>query len=102
MQLKIESFFNPHLSVGADRIDAVLTVTTVPNEGPTMNLRSGSRAIAFVIDRSGSMQDDGRIEAAKHAARICINLLDEAALFCVVAFNHEAVVLVPLSPATYQ
>jgi hypothetical protein len=48
------------------------------------------------------MQDDGRIEAAKHAARICINLLDEAARFCVIAFNHEARVLVPLSPATYQ
>jgi hypothetical protein len=102
MQFKIESFFNPHLSAGADRIDAVLTVTASPSEGPAVNVRSGGRAIAFVIDRSGSMQDDGRIEAAKHAARICINLLDEAARFCVIAFNHEARVLVPLSPATYQ
>jgi hypothetical protein len=48
------------------------------------------------------MQDDGRIEAAKHAARICINLLDEQTKFCVIAFNHEARVLVPLSPATHQ
>jgi hypothetical protein len=102
MQFKIESFFNPHLSAGADRIDAVLTITASPAEGPAMGVRSGGRAIAFVIDRSGSMQDDGRIEAAKHAARICINLLDEAAWFCVIAFNHEARVLVPLSPATYQ
>src|SRR5215468_213455 len=102
MQFKIESFFNPHLSAGADRIDAVLTVTASPSEGPAMDVRSGGRAIAFVIDRSGSMQDDGRIEAAKHAARICINLIDEAAQFCVIAFNHEARVLVPLSPATYQ
>jgi hypothetical protein len=102
MQFKIESFFNPHLSVGADRIDAVLTVTATPREGPAVNVRGSGRAIAFVIDRSGSMQDDRRIEAAKHAARICINLLDEAAQFCVIGFNHEARVLVPLSAATRQ
>jgi hypothetical protein len=102
MQFKIESFFNPHLSAGADRIDAVLTVTASPGEGPAMNAGRGGRAVAFVIDRSGSMQNDGRIEAAKHAARICINLLDEAAWFCVIAFNHESRVVVPLSPATYE
>jgi hypothetical protein len=101
MQFKIESFFNPHLSAGADRIDAILTVTATPTDGPAVSGRGG-RAIAFVIDRSGSMQDDGRIEAAKHAARICINLLDEAAQFCVIAFNHEPHVLVPLGPATHQ
>jgi hypothetical protein len=100
MQFKIESFFNPHLSAGADRIDAVLTVTATPREGPAAISRTNDRAIAFVIDRSGSMQDDGRIEAAKHAARICINLLDDATYFCVVAFNHEPHVLVPLQPAT--
>jgi Mg-chelatase subunit ChlD len=100
MQFKIESFFNPHLSTGADRIDAVLTVTATPREGPAAISRTNDRAIAFVIDRSGSMQNDGRIEAAKHAARICINLLDDAAHFCVVAFNHEPHVLVPLEPAT--
>src|SRR5215470_1652085 len=102
MQFKIESFFNPHLSAGADRIDAVLNVTATPRDGPAVNVRAGGRAIAFVIDRSGSMQDDGRIEAAKHAARICINLLDEQTKFCVIAFNHEARVLVPLSAATHQ
>jgi hypothetical protein len=102
MQFKIESFFNPHLSAGTDRIDAVLTVTASPAEGPAANARAGDRAIAFVIDRSGSMQDDGRIEAAKHAARVCINLLDEQTKFCVIAFNHEPRVLIPLSHATEQ
>ena len=101
MQFKIESFFNPHLSAGADRIDAVLTVTATPGGDTAVSARGG-RAIAFVIDRSGSMQDGGRIEAAKHAARVCINLLDEAAQFCVIAFNHEPHVLVPLCPATHQ
>jgi hypothetical protein len=100
MQFKIESFFNPHLSAGADRIDAVLAVTATPRIGPAASSRTNDRAIAFVIDRSGSMQRDGRIEAAKHAARVCINLLDDAAHFCVVAFNHEPHVLVPLEPAT--
>jgi hypothetical protein len=101
MQFKIESFFNPHLSAGADRIDAVLTVTATAGEGPAVRARGG-RAIAFVIDCSGSMQDDGRIEAAKHAARICINLLDEAAQFCVIAFNHHPHIPVPLCQATHQ
>jgi Mg-chelatase subunit ChlD len=89
MQFKIESYFNPHLGAGADRIDAILTVTATRGERPPVAIRGGRRAIAFIIDRSGSMQNDGRIEAAKHAAQVCINLLDENTQFCVIAFNHE-------------
>jgi hypothetical protein len=102
MQFKIESFFNPHLSAGADRIDAVLTVTATQAEGAAAKAGGTGRAIAFVIDRSGSMRDDGRMDAAVRAARVCINLLDETAQFSVVAFNHAPNVLVPLGPATRQ
>jgi hypothetical protein len=100
MQFQIESFFNPHLSAGADRIDAILTVAASRLDGASPAIRGTGRAIAFVIDRSGSMGDERRMPAAKHAARVCINLLDEATQFCVIAFNHEPDVLVPLCAAT--
>ncbi len=99
MQFKIESFFNPHLSSGADRIDAILTVTAT-HEGAPATLSGKGRAIAFIIDRSGSMEYQGRIEAAKHAARVGINLLDENTQFCVIAFNSQPQVLVPLTRAS--
>jgi hypothetical protein len=102
MQFRIESFFNPHLSAGADRIDAVITVTAASTGEAVSRKAGGSRAIAFVIDCSGSMKDDGRLDAAKHAARVCINLLDEATSFSVIAFSYDAQILVPLSPATIQ
>ena len=104
MQFQIESFFNPHLSIGADRIDAVLTVAGSHQDGISRHegaaVKGTDRAIAFIIDRSGSMGGEGRMAAAKRAARVCINLLDDAAQFCVVAFNHEPHVVVPLSAAT--
>lgn len=100
MQFKIESFFNPYLGAGANRIDAILTVTATRGEGPPVAISGGGRAIAFIIDRSGSMQTDGKIEAAKHAAQVCIDLLDENTQFCVIAFSHEPQVLVPLCRAT--
>jgi von Willebrand factor type A C-terminal domain/von Willebrand factor type A domain len=102
MQLRIESFFNPHLSAGADRIDAVITVTAASTGEAVNRKASGGRAIAFVIDCSGSMKDHGRLDAAKHAARVCINLLDETTSFSVIAFSYDAQILVPLSPATIQ
>jgi VWA domain-containing protein len=102
MQFHIDSFFNPHLSAGADRIDAILTVTATRPDGATAAAKGTGRAIAFVIDRSGSMQTDGRIAAAKHAARVCINLLDDTTQFCVIAFNSEPNVLVSLCAATRE
>lgn len=99
MQFKIESFFNPHLSSGADRIDAILTVTAT-HDGTPAAVSGADRAIAFIIDRSGSMEYQGRIEAAKHAARVCISLLDENTQFCVIAFNSQPQVIVPLCRAS--
>ena len=101
MHFSIETFFNPHLGAGADRIDAILTVTTTHDDRAPGTVSGPGRAIAFIIDRSGSMESNGNIEAAKHAARVCINLLDENTRFCVVAFSSKAEVLVPLCPATH-
>jgi hypothetical protein len=102
MQFRIESFFNPHLSAGADRIDAVITVTATSTGDPVTRRGSRNRAIAFVIDCSGSMKDHGRLDAARHAARVCLNLLDETTWFSVIAFSYDAQILMPLSQATPQ
>ena len=99
MQFTVESFFNPHLALGTNRVDAVLTVTA-SGEGGAIAASSGAyKAVVFVIDVSGSMAGD-RILAAKHAVRRCIDLLDESTLFSVIAFYNQTEVLLPLSPAT--
>lgn len=98
MNFTLDSFFNPHLALGATRIDAVLTATA---SGDVTTSEAGKRAVAFVIDVSGSMDGD-KITAAKYAVRRCIDLLDERTLFTVIAFSSQALVLRPMGPATYE
>ncbi|RFB80722.1 VWA domain-containing protein [Methylovirgula sp. 4M-Z18] len=94
MQFKLESFFNPHLPPGSRRMDAVLTVTA---SGAAQS--SARRAVAIVLDNSTSMEIDQKMEAAKHAARRCIDLLPAGTLFCVVTFGTQAHVIMPLCEA---
>lgn len=96
MEFSAESFFNPHVSLDARRIDAVLTITA---SGEARAAGAGRRAVAFVIDVSGSMQGD-KLVAAKYAVRRCIDLLDADTKFMVVSFNANAKEVVALSAAT--
>ena len=96
MDFTTESFFNPHLSVGTQRIDAVLTVSANGDAGGNGGAR---KAVAFVIDVSGSMLGD-KLVAAKFAVRCCIDLLDADTLFTVIAFSSQAKKVVRLTAAT--
>lgn len=95
MQFRLESYFNPHLAPGTRRLDAILTVTAEGEGGA-----AGRRAVGIVLDNSSSMNMMGKIEAARHAARRCIDLLPSDALFTVVTFGTASRVVVPLCEAT--
>jgi hypothetical protein len=68
----------------------------VPRDAPRV-------AIAFVLDRSGSMQrNEGgatRLDIAKQATVSAIGLLHPESLIAIVVFDSEAKVLLPLRPA---
>jgi von Willebrand factor type A domain/Aerotolerance regulator N-terminal len=68
----------------------------VPREAPRV-------ALAFVLDRSGSMQrNEGgatRLDIAKQATVSAIRLLHPDSLISIVAFDSEAKLLMPLGPA---
>jgi von Willebrand factor type A domain/Aerotolerance regulator N-terminal len=68
----------------------------VPRDAPRV-------ALAFVLDRSGSMQrNEGgatRLDIAKQATVSAIGLLHPESLIAIVAFDSEAKVLLPLRPA---
>ena len=99
MEFSVESFFNPHLSLGTRRMDAVISINA---SGEVRGFNSGQqRAVAFVIDTSGSMQGE-RLLAAKHAVRCCIDLLDPETVFTVVAFHNQAKEVVRLSRASKE
>ncbi len=99
MNFKIESFYNPHLSVGASRLDAIVSVTA-EGEGEGEIQNSLKRAIIFVIDESGSMESHGKIDMAKLSVRKSIDLLDENSLFAIIAFSNSARVIAPLKLAS--
>jgi Mg-chelatase subunit ChlD len=68
----------------------------VPRDAPRV-------ALAFVLDRSGSMQrSEGgatRLDIAKQATISAIGLLHPESLIAIVVFDSEAKVLLPLRPA---
>jgi uncharacterized protein YegL len=101
MNFKIENFYNPHLSVGASRLDSILSVTASSGEGETTGSNSLKKAIFFVLDRSGSMGSSGKMDMAKLAVRKSIDLLDESNMFAIVAFASYPEIITPLMPATY-
>ncbi len=56
-------------------------------------------ALALAIDRSGSMESEGRLELAKEAAKGTAELLGPDDLITVIAFDSQAQPIVPLQRA---
>lgn len=102
MNFIIENFYNPHLSIGSSRIDAILSVTSTLEDKEEKLGNSLKKAIIFVIDHSGSMETSGKMDMAKLAVRKSIDLLDENTLFAIIAFSNSAKVIASLNPATMQ
>jgi Mg-chelatase subunit ChlD len=99
MNFKIENYYNPHLSLGASRLDSIVTITA---EGEAEVQNNVKRAIIFVLDVSGSMDMYGKMDMAKLAVRKSIDLLDENSMFAIITFSYDARVLSPLQIANHQ
>ena len=93
----IESFQNPYLAEGADRVDAIVSVTASAEAAAAAPVRD--LLLGFIIDTSGSMQGE-RIAAVRDAVETALRELDESARFFVVSFANFGRVVVPTSQAT--
>ncbi|MET3131470.1 uncharacterized protein YegL [Oxalobacteraceae bacterium GrIS 1.11] len=97
MKFTAESFYNAHLSVGAKRLDAVVTVSAAEDGAPLQ--AKGRLLIIFVADVSGSMEGD-KMQQMKHAVRVGVDCLERDTLFSVIAFHNQEQVVVPATQAT--
>ena len=95
MPFAVDTFFNPYLPVGTNRLDAVVTVTADGADVAT----PGGGTVGLILDVSGSMQGD-RMDAVKYATRKAIGLLDESAYFFVSAFSNYPTRVFDLAQAT--
>jgi uncharacterized protein YegL len=100
MQFTLEAFFNPYLPLGGSRLDAIITMTAGNSEGSPVQTNRKAKAVAYLIDTSGSMQDANKLKMAKVALRQSLELLDEDTLFSIIAFDSYAHVVISMSPAT--
>ncbi|MEM8712573.1 MAG: von Willebrand factor type A domain-containing protein, partial [Planctomycetota bacterium] len=57
-------------------------------------------ALTFVVDTSGSMRTDNRLELVKHAMRLLVDQLDDRDSLAIVGFSNEAVEVLPPTPAS--
>jgi len=55
--------------------------------------------ITFVVDTSGSMKEQNRLELVKHAMRLLANELDANDALSIVAFSSEARMILPMTSA---
>jgi uncharacterized protein YegL len=100
MPFTLEAFFNPYLPLGGSRLDAIITMTAGNSEGSPVQTNRKAKAVAYLIDTSGSMQDANKLKMAKVALRQALELLDEDTLFSIIAFDSYAHVVISMSPAT--
>jgi Ca-activated chloride channel family protein len=56
--------------------------------------------VAIVIDKSGSMASDRKIENAREAALLAVDKLDRSDILSVIAYNHQVEVLIPATRLT--
>ena len=56
-------------------------------------------SLTFVIDTSGSMEENQRLELVKHALRLLVSQLDGRDEISIVAFNKEARQILPMTSA---
>jgi hypothetical protein len=87
MSFKVEAFQNRHLALGTTRVDAIVSVTADADLKAT-----GELVVGFILDKSGSMVG-ARIESVTQAVARAVELLDERAIFFVVAFDGNAYIV---------
>jgi hypothetical protein len=87
-----ETFQNEYLPLGASEVNAIVTVTATGTPG--VRRTSGATEV-IIVDASGSMQAEGRMDAAKLAAKAAVNCLDDGVHFAIIAGVSTAQQLFP-------
>jgi hypothetical protein len=90
---------NKYLPEGANKVDSILSVTSILPAGGVTVTGSG-RVIGFLVDKSGSMGSNNKWNNARKAVAEAIMTLPEDAEFFVVVGGDTGEVLIPLQKAT--
>ena len=59
-------------------------------------------ALTFVVDVSGSMKEQNRIEMVKHAMRLLVSQLDARDSIAIVKFSTDAAMVLPMTSAKHK
>ncbi|WP_430784403.1 VWA domain-containing protein [Actinoplanes sp. G11-F43] len=92
MSYTAEAFQNEYLALGATEVNAIVTVTSTGGEG---GRRTGGATEIIIVDASGSMQAEGRIAAARQAAKAAVECIDDGVNFAIIAGVSTAQQLFP-------
>jgi hypothetical protein len=92
MPYTAEAFQNEFLALGATEVNAIITVTSSGSEG---GRRTSGATEIIIVDASGSMQAEGRMSAARQAAKAAIECIDDGVNFAIIAGVSTAQQLYP-------
>lgn len=81
----------------SDSTEFVNTVMVAPTVSGNASDQSGQATVVLVVDVSGSMAAEGKLENAKKAATVFVDQLRPTDRLAIVAFDSDAKVVVPLS-----
>jgi hypothetical protein len=87
-----EAFQNEFLALGATEVNAIVTVTSSGTGGGG---RTAEATEIIIVDCSGSMQAEGRMHAARQAAKAAIACIDDGVRFAIIAGVSTAQQLFP-------
>jgi hypothetical protein len=93
-----EAFQNEFLALGATEVNAIITVTSTGETGGAPAGAAGRGAEAteiIIVDCSGSMTAEGRMPAARQAAKAAVNCIDDGVRFAIIAGVGTAQQLFP-------
>ncbi|GGN66561.1 VWA domain-containing protein [Actinoplanes lobatus] len=92
MSYTAEAFQNEYLALGASEVNAIVTITSTGSEG---GRRTAGATEIIIVDASGSMQAEGRIGAARQAAKAAVECIDDGVNFAIIAGVSTAQQLFP-------
>jgi hypothetical protein len=87
-----DAFQNEFLALGATEVNAIVTVASQGSEG---GRRTAGATEIIIVDASGSMQAEGRMVAARQAAKAAVNCMDDGVHFAIIAGVSTAQQLYP-------
>ncbi|HEY0002168.1 MAG TPA: VWA domain-containing protein, partial [Actinoplanes sp.] len=87
-----EAFQNEFLALGATEVNAIVTVTSSGGDG---GRRTAGATEIIIVDASGSMHQEGRMAAARQAAKAAVACIEDGVHFAIIAGVSTAQQLFP-------